>query len=236
MKIIFGAIYRRKDAHAGNDQSYDYYIPAARKTEEGKVLYKMVDTHMVSRPYLEKDNMENRLKYLEQANCGETSYKVFFGHQDYFYQNIVRLPNDELNENDWELIADLHDYEMISDRDAKDYLDKDLLKYVPLWDCDTYRYYGYFVGKIYLRKGAKRDGWQCYLHTLRDNEIELTSMWTLNDLEKNCKDILKKMSLGYGKKKIIQNTLKKIKKYRQLSKEYKEFCDKLDSSIRTRRD
>lgn len=229
MKMIFGGIYERKNRCYSdlNSQRYDIYIPAAYKDKDGEIMYKMVDTYMVRNPCWGKVDMEKRLWFLEQANCGETSWEIFFGHNDYFYQNIVKLPTDELDEKDWELIADLHDYVMVGDDESNDYLEEDLLKYIPLWNEDTFRWHGYGVGKIYLRKGAKKDGWKRYCNALSQYNYGMTGDWKLNSLEKECKDILENMSLGYGKKKKIRNTLKEIRKYRKLSKEFYDFREKL---------
>lgn len=231
MKMIFGGIYRRKRAtyDSLNNQRYDYYIPAAYKDpDSGEVKYKMVDTYMISRPCWgkldDRTDMEKRLWYLEQANCGETSWKIFFGHRDYYYQNIVNLASDELNEEYWELIADLHDYEIISDEESLDYLAQDLLDRVPLWNEDTYRWHCGGVGKVYLRKGAKKDGWKVYCHAEDTYSFGMTGDWKLDALEKTCKDVLQNMSVVRGKKKRIKNTLRKIRKYRKLAKEYYEFC------------
>lgn len=230
MKMIFGGIYERKNAHYDylNDQRYNYYIPVALKDKEsGKIQYKMVDTYMINRPNIDGKDMEQRLWYLEQANCGETSWRIFYGHQDYFYQNIVRLSSDELDENDWKLIADLHDYELISDDASRDYLEQDLLEYLPLWNEDCYRWNSGGVGRIYKRKGAKKDGWRVYSHASYKYDFKMASDWVLNELETVCKDVLQNMTLARGKKKIIKNEIKKIRKYRSLSKEYREYCNNL---------
>lgn len=231
MKMIFGGIYRRKKGTFSflNKQRYDYYIPVAyREKEDAPIQYKMTDTYMVPNPYLgDNATIEKRLWFLEQANCGETSGKIFWGHGEYFYQNIVVLSSDELDEDEWELVADLHEYSIISDEDAKDYSEKDLLKYVPLWNEDSYRWHSYGVGKIYLRKGAKKDGLKRYYHSLEQHSLTMNPLWDLDCLEKDCKDILKNMELPRGGKAEIKITLKKVRKYRKLAKEYKNFCDEL---------
>lgn len=237
--MIFGGIYRRKKATFSllNTQRYDYYIPVAyRKKEGAPIQYKMTDTYMVPNPYLGNDiTIEKRLWFLEQANCGETSSKIFFGHGEYFYQNIVVLPSDELDEDEWELVADLHEYSIIGDEDTKDYCGKDLLKHVPLWNEDTYRWSGGGVGKNYLRKGAKKDGLKCYYHSLERHNLTMNPLWDLDCLEKDCKNILKNMELPRGGKTEIKITLKKVKKYRKLAEEYKNFCDELVRPKRSKR-
>lgn len=230
MKVIFGGIYRNKKNYIycdGNDQHYGYWIPAAAKDKDGSISYKMVDTYMVDNPCWGKVGMDKRLWYLEQANCGETSWQIYNGHKNYYYQNVVFLKSDELNENEWELIADLHDYEAIDDEASRDYHPNDLLKYVPLWNEDCYRWDWNGVGKIYVRKGARKDGWQVYNHAIDNIPLRVTYSGDLNELEKICNDVLDNMILARGQKKQVKNMIKKIKKYRKLMKEYESFCKEL---------
>jgi len=106
MKIIFGAVYRRQNSDNRNDQHYHYYIPVAYKKDE-VTRYKMVDTYMVRNPCWGNTNYEKKLWYLEQANCGETSWQIFFGHHNYYYQNYYNIDSLELNDTDWEMVADV---------------------------------------------------------------------------------------------------------------------------------
>lgn len=241
MKIIFGGIYKRKhESHAyGDDQWYGYYIPVAIKHGD-KTLYKMVDTYTVKRTNisLRGTDMESRLWLLEQANCGETSYGIFYGHNDFYYQNFVELGSDNLDENEWELVADLHDYELVSDNESSHYLKQDLLECVPLWFEDSYRAgsgFSYVVGRTYVKKGAKKNGWLVYRHALYEYPFEFTSGWRLDELEKVCTQVLQTMSLKRGCKKPIKNTLKEIKMYRKLVKEWNDYCVNLDSKQRRKK-
>lgn len=227
MNIIFGGIYRRRKDDNRNDQHYYYYIPVAYTTKDGVTKYKMVDTYMVRNPCWGKATFEQKIWYLEQANCGETSAQIFFGSAEYYYQNYYTIDSLELNDNDWELVADLHDYKMISDDEAREYMDEDLLKYLPLWNEDHYRWGSGAVGSCFVKKDANKDGWKIYSKASNDYVFSFKSTYYLDLLEQTCKDVLANMKLGYGKKTEIRKTLKKIKKYRKLAKEYDEFCRNL---------
>ena len=111
MKMLFGGVYKRKYPTSWNDQQYGYYVPCIYEDKEGKTRYRMVDTYMIGnlcwRSTDSTKEMEKRIEFLEGANKGESAWRIFFGCRDYYYQNIVNLYSDELNEDEWELIADL---------------------------------------------------------------------------------------------------------------------------------
>lgn len=234
MKMIFGGIYRKKYGRIYNDQQYGFYVPVAYKDKDDNIKYRMVDTYMIPNPCWGKINMEKRIWFLEQANCGETSWKIFFGPDNYYYKNYENIGSDELNEETWELVADLHDFTSISDEDARDYNEKDLTPLIPLWNEDSFRWNNGASGKRYVRKSAKKDGVNAYWHILGNQRSLFKSKWELNDFEEGLKNILNHMSLPYGFKKKVKNELKKIKKYRQLAKEYDEFCEKLNKKKENR--
>lgn len=226
MKIIFGGVYKRKGYDTHNDQHYYVYIPVAYKNKDGVIRYRMVDTYEAEKQYGTAKSMEDRIKYLEQANCGESSWGIYYGPSNYYYQNYYNLPSDELDEKEWEMLGDLHDYKLVDDREVHDYLKEDKLMYIPLWREDNYRWDFHGVGCHYVKKEAKKDGYSVYLNALSNYSFGFDD-WNAKSVEEICKDILQNMSLGYGKKKQIKNMLKKIKKYLQLSNEYDQFCKKL---------
>lgn len=231
MKAIFGAVYRKMH-DTNNDQHYYVYIPVAYKTEDGVIKYKMVDTYVIDKPYYDKADYEKKIWFLEQANCGETSYKIYHSHRNYYYQNYYAIASLELNEDEWELIADLHDYKIVSDNEAIEFLNEDLVKYLPLWNEDHYRWDSSRVGSCFVKKNAEKDGWSVYLKSSNVNDFGFAGEWRLEPLEKTCKEVLANMKLARGKKAEIQRTLKKIRKYRKLSKEYDKFCKELSSKRR----
>ena len=226
MKMIFGGVYERKGHDTYNDQHYYIYIPVAYKDKDGIIHYRMVDTYEAEKLYGTAKTMEDRVKHLEQANCGESSWGIYHGPSNYYYQNYYNLPSDELDEKEWELLADLHDYKPVDDREVYDYLEEDKIMYVPLWQEDHYRWNGGGVGLHYVKKDAKKDGYSVYRNALSNYSFDFDD-WRAKTLEETCKDVLQNMALGYGKKKEIKNMLKKIKKYLQLSNEYDQFCKKL---------
>lgn len=228
MKMIFGAVYNRLISGGWNEQAYGVYIPVAWKDSEGKIRYRMTDTHMVENPCWVDKSMKKRLWYLEQANCGETSWMIYMGCNNYYYRNIVDLESDELSESEWKLIGDLHDYRLIDDNEANEYLDEDLISHCPLWHEDYYRWGSGRTGANYVKKIAKKDGYRYYRNALDNYSFGFASDWSLNELEKKCKEALATMTFDYGYKKKVKNTLKQIRKYRKLSKEYKKFCKELN--------
>ena len=187
----------------------------------------MVDTYMIQNPCWVDKSMEKRLWFLEQANCGQTSSKIFYDCNNYFYRNIKDLNSDELDESEWELIGDLHDYRLVDDNEANEYLDEDLIRYCPLWNEDYYRWNSRWVGANYVKKTAKKDGYRYYRNALDNYSFGFTSDWRLDELEQKCKEALATMTFDYGYKKNVKNTLKEIRKYRKLAREYKIFCDNL---------
>jgi len=226
MKAIFGAIYRRLN-DSRNEQHYYLYIPVAY-VKDGTTRYKMVDTYEIPNPCWADESYEKKLWYLEQANCGETSAKIFYGPNDYYYQNYYELNSLELDDSVWKLVADLHDYRMIRDDEAREYLPEDLVMYLPLWLGDSYRWgTGGKVGRCFVKNNAQKDGWKIYIKSLADNDFHFTPDWRLKNLKETCKNVLANMKLGYGKKKEIKNTLKKLNKFSRLSKEYDNFCKNL---------
>lgn len=225
--MIFGAVYRRKISDTVNDQHYYYYIPVACKINEA-VKYGMVDTYMVRNPCWGQVGYAKKIWYLEQANCGETAYSIFTGSHDYYYKNYYNIGSLELDETVWEMVADLHEYRIISENEAREYLSGDLAMYIPLWNEDCYRWHSEEVGSCFVRKDVRKDGWKVYSKCLYDNYFDFKDNGRLNFLEENCKNVLANMKLGYGKKKEIRKTLSKIRKYRQLSKEYDKFCENLE--------
>ena len=226
MKIIFGGVYKRKRFDTRNEQHYYIYIPVAYKLQDGSIRYRMVDTHVINNPCWGKANMEKRIWYLEQANCGETSYRIYYGPSNYYYQNYYNLSSDELDENDWELLGDLHNYELVGDSGVHEYLKEDKLTYIPLWQEDNFRWGSGCVGCHYVKKDAKKDGYLVYRNALSNYSFGFSD-WQAKELGEICKNVLQNMALGYGKKKEIKNMLKKIRKYIKLSKEYDIFCQNL---------
>ena len=226
MKMLFGGIYTRKNETHYNDQSYGIYIPVIYKEGE-KLRYRMVDTHMVENPCWGSDDMTKRIWYLEQADCGETSWKIFFGPSNYYYKNFFELESDELKDSEWELVADLHDYRIVDDIEVYDYLDEDVLIHMPLWDEDFYRWHSRGVGRNYVKKYAKKDGYKVFRNGLSNNSFGFSD-YTARKMKDICEDVLKNMKVGYGKKKEIRDTIKRAKKYLQLSDEYYRFCASLN--------
>lgn len=234
MKAIFGAVYR-KIHDTNNDQHYHRYIPVAIKENDGIIKYRMVDTYMISSPLFMstlETEYDRKIWFLEQANCGETSWGIFYGPSGYYYKNYYIISSLELDENEWELIADLHDYRLISDDETREYLYEDLLKYLPLWNEDSYRWNSGVVGSCFVKKNAEKDGWKVYLKSSDYYDFGFATEWRLEPLEKTCKEVLANMKLARGHKAEIQRTLKKIRKYRKLSKEYNKFCKELSSKGR----
>lgn len=105
MKIKFGCVYKRKDKlnHACLDnQHYDYYIPVCYVNREGKECWRMVDTYMIKRlAYVGSNTLEQRKKFLLEANKGDTSWLIYNGPYNYYYKNYFDLQSDELGETKW---------------------------------------------------------------------------------------------------------------------------------------
>jgi len=229
MKMIFGAVYYRLNYKTDslNNQQYGYYIPVMHVDKDGNKRYRMVDTYMIENTCWSDKSMAKRLWFLEQANGGETSSRIFYGCSNYYYRNVKDLPSDELDESEWELIGDLHNYNLVDDEEAREYLDDDVIRCCPLWNEDTYRWHFGGVGPNFVKKDAKKDGYLVYHNALDKYHFGFASDYYLNELEKICRDVLQNMALPRGSKTEIRKKIREIKKYRKLSKEFNEFYKEL---------
>ena len=158
-KLIFGGIYKATtvvpDRYRDqlNDQKYGYFVPVCVE-KKGIKKYYMIDTYEIDSNYSygeensQYNNIVNNLVNMENHETGNWAY-----HQavcNYYYNNTVEVTLSNINT--FNLIADLKDYMPISDREAENYLEKDVLRYVKLWWECKYPY-----GYTLVRKNAKED-------------------------------------------------------------------------------
>lgn len=158
-KLIFGGIYKattvvpNRYRDSSNDQKYGYFVPVCVENNDVKKYY-MIDTYEIDSSYSygkEKtryDNIVEKFVSMADSKIGYSVYhKAIF---DYYYNNTVEVT--ESNIETFELIADLRNYKPISDREAENYLEEDVLRCVKLWWECKYPY-GYNL----VRKNAKED-------------------------------------------------------------------------------
>ena len=141
-------------------------------------------------------------------------------------KNIVNLSSDELSENTWELIADLHDYVIVGDDDSHDYAPEDVLRYLPLWNEDSFRWDTGLCGRMYLKKDAKKDGSHVYAHAKCDCSFGFASYSAMRFIN-TCKDVLENMTVPRGMKKDIKLHIKEARKYLKLEREFNKFRKEL---------
>lgn len=233
MKMLFGGVYKRKGNYFWNEQMYGIYIPVIYIDKNGVKHYRMVDTYEVEKyfssvPAELKSDTEKAIWRLEQANCGETSWHIYTGPSNYYYKNCVDLINDELDENNWELIANLHDYIKINPIDAEEYSDEDLIEHIALFNEDGYSWnYGARYNCTYVKKDAVKNGWRMFQKAKNDHYLDFLSDWDIEKLINKCKECLT-MKLKYGQKSAIKRHIKKTKKYLKLKEEFDQFCKELE--------
>ena len=158
-KLIFGGIYeattvvpdRYKDS--SNDQKYGYFVPVCVENNGVKKYY-MIDTYEIDSSYSygkEKTRYDNIVEKFVSMSDSKIGYSVY--HKaifDYYYNNAVEVTTSNIDT--FKLIADLREYRPISNRDAENYLEEDVLRNVMLWwECK------YPSGYTLVRKDAKED-------------------------------------------------------------------------------
>lgn len=158
-KLIFGGIYKattvvpNRYRDSLNDQKYGYFVPVCVENKGFKKYY-MIDTYEIDSNYSygkEKSQYSNIVNNFVNMKSPEIGNWVY--HQaihNYYYNNTVEVTLSNIDT--FNLIADLKDYMPISSREAENYLEKDVLKYVKLWWECKYPY-----GYTLVRKNAKED-------------------------------------------------------------------------------
>ena len=158
-KLVFGGIYKATTVIPSryrdslNDQKYGFFVPVCIESN-GVKRYYMIDTYEIDSSYsygneqTRYDTIVNKFINMKNPKVGYNvyHYAVF----NYYYNNTVEVTTSNIDT--FKLIADLREYRPISNRDAENYLEKDVLRNVMLWwECK------YPSGYTLVRKEAKEN-------------------------------------------------------------------------------
>lgn len=158
-KLIFGGIYeattvtpsRYRDSL--NDQKYGFFVPVCIESNGVKKYY-MIDTYEINSCYSyseEKTRYDSIVKNFINMKNPKIGYNVYHNAVfNYYYNNTVEITSS--NVDTFNLIADLREYNPISDRNAENYLEEDILRNVKLWWECKYPY-----GYTLVKKNAKEN-------------------------------------------------------------------------------
>lgn len=167
-KIVWGGVYTAlgtdiekyysRYTDGLNDQKYGFWIPTHSKDKEtGEDKYYMIDTYQVSGDlyehkysYNKDEEMEGLVQGLERAKEPESGGNWIARMPfNYYYSAIIRLTDE--NFEIFKLMADLHEYKITDEREARNYSEEDVFRRVKL-----YYEHAYSIGGITLvRKDAK---------------------------------------------------------------------------------
>lgn len=232
MKIKFGCIYQGISRHSCNEQQYGYYIPVCWVDKEGKEHWRMVDTYMVQPSSVVK-TLEERQKFLLEANKGETSHCTYWGPRQYYYQNYMQLDSDELNENCWEVVIDLLQCEkIVPESEVDDYDTADITEKIPMYWEDSYNWYT-GPGNYYLKPGKQKSINAITLklsNKLNDESYISNSSYYIHEYYEPLSKYVSENNLDPDIKRLAGIALEKFDAYKKamdnLQKEYDEITDK----------
>ena len=157
--VIFGAIYTAdpkslsKWEHVNRDypwdQRYEYWIPAVAN---GNIY--MVNTYQIENvPHgVTQESFEKIADIF--AGAGDGGSSIVHSSSGYYYQSRTKL--SEENVGLFEFVADLRDYKVISEREANDYLEEDILENVRLYHEHAYPYGITLVKKNAVKNVSKQ--------------------------------------------------------------------------------
>ena len=159
-KIVFGGIYTANpidlfgEEHINDsnpwDQRYKYWIPVCVPQKNGTKEYYMINCYQIDWIYghtrsEELENIIGRFAIEYKEDGSNALHKTY----NYYYRSGTKLTDYNLYL--FKLVANLHDYEYISDREAENYDPADLLENVML-----YREHAYPNGITLVKKGARK--------------------------------------------------------------------------------
>lgn len=163
-KIIFGGVYTidKEDfkkccpnqLRGLNDQQYGLWIPAVSIMNNEEV-YHMIDTYQVNPNRFEYRHCpdaeivhQGLIEGLEELKNPEKGQHAVNYVYNYFYSAIIKVTDENINM--FKLNFDLHDFDIISEEDARYYNDEDIRTRVRL-----YYEHKYPTGITLLRRGSQ---------------------------------------------------------------------------------
>lgn len=214
-KIIFGGVYTvdRDDFKKYcptqliglNDQHYDLWVPAVSIVDNEEVYY-MIDTYQINRirfkyqhcpdTEIAHQGLIEGLEELKNPEKGQYAVHYVYG---FFYKAIIKVTDENINI--FKLNFDLHDFEIISEEDARYYNDEDVRRRVRL-----YNEHKYPTGITLLRRGSQINFDKKLTALIHDIEKDISrphASKVYNDhLIKEYKDLASLNNASYNKNKL----------------------------------
>ena len=163
-KIVFGGIYKCKTNYpcnkygdSLNDQKYGVWVPIYYEYKDYQDKehkgYGMIDTYQLDYDirntrdkdidYTSMSKFEIIVKNLTELKNPKKGYWAKYKTSDYYYKAFCELTNS--NFDDFELVADLHDYEVTTKPEY--YNEEDTITYLKLYQEHAYPYGIHIVKK-----------------------------------------------------------------------------------------
>lgn len=154
MPVIFdpatvrpGDIYQH---HFGNDQSYGYSIPV--KTSRG---WDLIDTYQLGMLSCHSDENSEQASIRRVIELASTPHDHYVNRctSNFYHRNAslgVNRPR-----SDYELVCNLTELDVVSDREADDYESDQVVRHIPLYFEQNFSWgKGRTMGLTFVRKGA----------------------------------------------------------------------------------
>ena len=140
MNIIFGGIYTENEklrVHFPkyyaqlNDQKQHYWFPI-RVVKDGEDDIYMLDTYQFDMPYGCRENYAKMIEYLKSLGESKDHTWVKNKAYDYYYSAVIKLTPRNIEA--FELVANLEEYEIVREEEARYYDNKDVVHHVMFWN------------------------------------------------------------------------------------------------------
>lgn len=234
-KIIFGGVYtvNRDDLkkycsnqiRGLNDQHYGLWVPAASIVDNEEVYY-MIDTYQINRIRFEYQHScdtdivyQGLIEGLEELKDPEKGKHAVNYAYNYFYTAIIKVTNENINI--FKLNFDLHDFEIISEEDARYYNDEDIRRRVRL-----YNEHKYPTGITLLRRGSQINFDKKLIALIHDIEKDISKPYASKvyneHIIKEYKDLASLNNANYNKDK-LQRVEDLLDFLYQQEQEYKNY-------------
>ena len=206
MDITFGGIYTENEKLRGvfpryyaqlNDQKQHYWFPIRVVKDDSDNIF-MLDTYQFEMPYECEKNYDKMIAYLK--SLGEPNDNTWVKNKayDYYYSAVIKL--DEKSIEAFDLVANLEEYEIVNEEQARYYDEKDVVRHVKFWNYHRSGR-GVFIKRknAVLRYDLKIDN--LYYDVINDIRYPNITSYHVDDLLKCEKEAIQN-NATYDKKKI----------------------------------
>lgn len=231
-KIKFGTVYRAKNIQAVwsqtrnsdlqlNDQRYNLWIPifVPGRSDQGynrREAYYMIDTYQVDSIYSETNRYQAIVdKFSNQFRVDGSS--AYYRCGNYYYNSCVELNDYTIDL--FEEYIDLKQWHPISEREAENYDDNDIVRYIKLFNCHNYP-----SGIILCRNDAQVDYWNSVESVCREVMDNCSMPRTPSDyMIEKLKDIVQKAENSHYNKDRVIAIFKLIRDLDRITEEFEEM-------------